>query len=71
MKTDSTGTPLLDGIYLNSNNTIEDLDKALVTNTFLLACLSAMDNGRTVIYFPERKEANITMENGSIFIVSH
>ena len=68
MEKDSIGNLLPKPKLVNNPN---ELGNALVINSFLWACKTALSNNETVIYDKETKTATITDKNGRVSFVSH
>jgi hypothetical protein len=70
--TDSIGNQLPnDKLFLLPRDRNDSMMEALVLNTFLSACKSAIQNGERVIYDKDRRLATITNLNGEQSTVSH
>ena len=71
MKKDSIGNPLPQGDFLQSNATIDELDRAMTVNSFNLAAAVALDKGNTVIYDAEAKSATVSGSDGMTTFIIH
>ena len=71
MHTDSFGTPLPRSVGTSKDDEYEELIRALVVNSFILACRVSLSVGDTVAYDPETKTATITDKNGFVDVVNH
>lgn len=71
MKKDSLGNPLPADVFLPLNSTPDQISQALSVNTFNLAVSVAIENGKTVIYDAEAKQATISDANGMTSFISH